>query len=326
MKENSLEAKGIRALAREIRISLQALYGEREAAGMAWIILEHITGNRRQQLMIRGDEPPEARQLNAISQILQELLKGKPLQYVLGETEFYGLKFKVAPSVLIPRQETEELVHWIIQREAASGSPLTTGDNATAAGRPVTAAGEAARRVGEVAGKLPVSLLDVGTGSGCIVIALKKNLRGAEAWACDISEKALKLASENASLNEAEITFKQADILDERSWDLFPSFDIIVSNPPYVTESEKAAMAANVLDHEPHLALFVENDDPLRFYRAIARFAMQKLRPGGLLYFEINEAFGPQTLELLRETGFRHINLRKDLNGKDRMVQVLSSL
>ncbi|QEC53218.1 release factor glutamine methyltransferase [Anseongella ginsenosidimutans] len=319
MKENSLQGKAIRALAREIRASLQTLYEEREAAGLAWIILENITGSRREQIMIRGDEPPDAGQLNAISQILQELMKGKPLQYVLGETEFYGLKFKVTPSVLIPRQETEELVQWILQTEAASGSPLTAGK--TSAATAVTTMGGTTRMAGEAAGKLPLSLLDVGTGSGCIAIALKKNLSGAEAWACDISDKALKLASENASLNEAEIRFEHADILDEQTWGRFPSFDIIVSNPPYVTESEKTAMAVNVLDHEPHLALFVGNDDPLRFYRAIANFALQKLRPGGSLYFEINEAFGPQTLELLRETSFQHISLQKDLNGKDRMVR-----
>ena len=289
MEEYTLQAKQITDLAREIRAFLQTIYSEREAAGMAWIILEHVTANRRAQLMTQAEASLTAEQHDAAENIVVRLMKGQPLQYVLGETHFYGLKLKVAPSVLIPRQETEELVDWITRK---------AGDKAE-------------------------DILDIGTGSGCIAIALSKNLPQARVWACDISEKALELARENARLNQAEISFKQADILDEASPEAFPPFDIIVSNPPYVTDSEKKSMAANVLDHEPHLALFVEDSDPLCFYRAIAAFALRKLRPGGQLYFEINEAFGLQVLALLRQSGFQHVELRKDLNGKDRMVRAV---
>lgn len=279
-----------------MRQALEGVYGEREAGAMAWIAAEHVTGCERGRLMT-GEQLPEA-QTDRLREVLEGLLAGRPLQYLLGETEFFGLKLKVNPSVLIPRQETEELVDWIIKtrldRDLPSGS--------------------------EKAG-----YLDIGTGSGCIAIALKKQLPDAGVWACDVSEGALQLAGENARRNSTAVSFKQADILDAETWHDFPSFDVIVSNPPYVTTAEKELMTSNVVDHEPHLALFVENDDPLLFYRQIAAFARRKLRSGGLLFFEINESYGAETCELLRKAGFQNIELRKDLNGKDRMIKAGNS-
>ncbi|MFS8615657.1 MAG: peptide chain release factor N(5)-glutamine methyltransferase [Solitalea sp.] len=283
----------IRESARAMCRALEALYEPREAEALTWIVLEHLTGLRRSQLTAGQTAALSSRQREGLRDTLEQLLAGKPLQYILGTTSFYGLTLQVNPSVLIPRQETEELVHWILHSD------------------------------------LPPSpaILDIGTGSGCIAIALKKNRPGgreaATVWACDVSAEALDVASENARTNDVDITFKSADILNERSWEEFPLFDVIVSNPPYVTQAEQELMHRNVLEHEPHLALFAPDEAPLLFYSRITAFARQKLRAGGRLYFEINEAFGPPVLDLLQQAGFRQAELRKDLNGRDRMVRAL---
>lgn len=287
--------RDIKEVALEMNDALEMVYGAREAGAMTWIILEHLTGYRP-GLPLNGESkvlPGDKR--DSLQEIIDRVLDGEPLQYVLGETEFYGLRLRVTPDVLIPRQETEELVDLILKSNAAFEWKSGPGP----------------------------SVLDIGTGSGCIAIALKKNLAlttGSQVWACDVSVKALDIARENARLNLANVLFKPADILDRNSWKQFPVYDIIVSNPPYVTVSEQRSMARNVVEHEPHLALFVEDEDPLIFYREIARFARQKLRAGGTVYFEINEAYGYQVLDLLEQAGFRHTILRKDLNGKDRMI------
>lgn len=222
---------------------------------------------------------------------IDRLKKYEPIQYILGDTEFYGLKFKVNPSVLIPRPETEELVNWIVNchSEQSKASEF--------------------------------KILDIGTGSGCIAISLAKNLPNAKVFALDISEKALKIASQNAENNDVSIEFIQADILDWDFGDL--QFDVIVSNPPYVRELEKEAMSANVLNHEPHLALFVEDDDALLFYRKITEVASNILRPKGQLYFEINENLGDTTKELLLDSSYNSIELKKDIFEKDRMIKAI---
>jgi release factor glutamine methyltransferase len=225
--------------------------------------------------------------------ILKSLKTGKPLQYVIGETEFYGLTFKVNPSVLIPRPETEELVEWILSDIRKS----------------------------EISPE-EIKIIDIGTGSGCIPISLKINLPDAKLYAVDVSLEALEVSRQNSALNNASIYYVQDDILNPTSEELKNErFEIIVSNPPYVLEAEKPKILPNVLDHEPHLALFVPNDDPLIFYKAIADFAIKNSDINVALYLEINENLGEETVKLLEQKGFNNIELRKDLSGKDRMIR-----
>jgi len=215
---------------------------------------------------------------------LCQLEKDVPIQYIIGETEFYGLKFRLTPDVLIPRPETEELVDWII-KETAKGK---------------------------------ISILDIGTGSGCIAISLAKHFPEAKVSAIDISSIALAVAEENARLNQVQVDFLQVDVLNDEIPDKL--WDVIVSNPPYVRNSEKEEMQANVLDYEPHTALFVTDEEPLLFYRKIAEISKIHLVPNGNLYFEINEAYGMEVIKLLETLGFKKVTLKKDFFGKDRMV------
>jgi release factor glutamine methyltransferase len=218
---------------------------------------------------------------------LCQLEKDVPIQYILGETEFYGLKFRLTPDVLIPRPETEELVDWII-KETAPGK---------------------------------ISILDIGTGSGCIAINLAKHFPDAKVFAIDISSKALAVAEENARLNQVQVDFFQVDVLNDAIPDKL--WDVIVSNPPYVRNSEKEKMQANVLDYEPHTALFVTDEEPLLFYRKIAEISKTHLVPNGSLYFEINEAYGMEVIKLLEALAYNKVKLKKDFFGKDRMVSAV---
>lgn len=222
--------------------------------------------------------------------LLTELRRARPVQYILGQTLFCELPFHVREGVLIPRPETEELVRWIVE-DAANAHPLT-----------------------------PPRLLDIGTGSGCIAVSAARLLtpQGAKVSAVDVSPLALAVAAENAALNGVNVEFRACDILTQQPSGLY---DIVVSNPPYVTRSEAPMMEANVLRHEPELALFVDDADPLLFYRTIARRSLTLLPTGGLLYFEINERFSGQTTEMLRQLGYRDITLRHDLFQKPRMVR-----
>ncbi len=216
-------------------------------------------------------------------------MQHQPVQYVLHEAWFYGMKLYVDEHVLIPRPETEELVEWMLKDAETN--------------------------------KQPINILDIGTGSGCIPIALKKNMPAAEVWAVDISNEALLVAQRNADTQQTSITFQQADILNKPYPSVLPTFDVIVSNPPYIPLSDKTAMHPNVLQHEPHLALFVANEDPFLFYNAIVDFAQSHLNPGGSLYFEIHEAMGEQVKQLLTQKGFINAQVKKDMQGKDRMVK-----
>ena len=220
-----------------------------------------------------------------LRQIQQRLLQGEPVQYVLGEAQFCGRSFHVGHGVLIPRPETEELCRLIVKEAKA-----TPG----------------------------MSVLDIGTGSGCIACTLAAELPGAQVSAWDISESALKIARENARRTAVSVSFQQVDILAEKP---DASFDLIVSNPPYICESERATMLPNVLEHEPEEALFVPDDDPLRFYRAIGHFALHALKADGLLLLEINERQGAATKDLLSGIGFPHIIIYKDQFGKDRFIK-----
>ena len=268
-----------------IKNELKSIYPSREIESISYILLEHILKYSKIEIRLNRSNHIEQAHLDKIRECVEELKSHKPIQYVIGETEFYELRFKVNPYTLIPRPETEELVHTII------------GENTQ--------------------DKLRV--LDIGTGSGCIPISLAKNLNQAKVYTTDISSEAIETAKENATINNVEVEFYNRDIL---KWTDFAwgEFDIIVSNPPYVMESEKEKMEKNVLDHEPHLALFVADIDPLLFYRTIADFALSHLRKDGKLYFEINESLGNDMVELLDAKGFSEIRLIKDINGKNRML------
>jgi release factor glutamine methyltransferase len=229
------------------------------------------------------------------NEILLRLISGEPVQYVIGEADFFGFKFKVNPSVLIPRQETEELVVWVLEA-LRSFSPLSSP-----------------------------RLLDIGLGSGCIGITLKKKWPGLQLFGLEKSPSALALAMENAekilSAGVSSPQFMQGDILYSGDWGKFPSIDLVVSNPPYIPYSEKNLVPDHVLAHEPALALFVDDPDPLLFYRTIAAFSMEKLNAGGMLFFECNEFNAPEVAVLLQRKGFSAVELRKDLAGAERMVK-----
>lgn len=269
---------------------LYSIYGEGEANSIARIVFEDAF--KMYDLASQRKFPKE--HLGYLNEIQGRLIQHEPVQYILGEADFYGYKFKVNPDVLIPRQETEELVFWI------------------------------KNTVEELFRKNVIKMLDVGTGSGCIPISLKKLLQNVEVHALDISQGAIKIGKENALRNKVEINFLHQDILDTAGWESLPEFDIIVSNPPYIPYRESDLMPENVKQFEPHLALFVENEDPIIFYKMIAKFAKRNLRKGGFLFFEINEFNAPEVLSMLQNNGFTEVILKQDLDGKDRMIRVKS--
>ena len=273
--------------------AISSLYEETEAKSLARLSMNHVSKiDRAKYLSIKEDKMPE-KQLLAFIAIQEELKTGRPLQYILGETEFYGLKFLVNPDVLIPRPETEELVDWVlITLRGIEKNPFD------------------------------LKILDIGTGSGCIPVSIKKFFPEPEVYALDISTGALSAARQNALLNETELHFIHDDILNPLSEILLnKKFDFIISNPPYVIISEKDLMLSNVVDYEPHTALFVSDSDPLQFYNKIADFSLSNLQNDGCLFLEINENLGKQTCILLADKGFKNIELRQDIRGKDRMIK-----
>ena len=266
---------------------LSPCYRKQEIESIRKLILEKVLGLSRLGVHLNQHETISAANLTQIKEITDRLIRFEPIQYILGETEFYGSILKVNPAVLIPRPETEELVDWIIREN----------------------------------NQLAPSILDIGTGSGCIPISLVKKIPGAAAEGWDISTDALKVAKENAESNHVSIDFYYADVLNLDYPSKIEKYDIIVSNPPYVTTAEQLLMERNVMDFEPHSALFVPDADPLIFYRAIANLAIHHLNQQGNLYFEINEKYGNEVSDLLSLKGFRNIRIKKDINGKDRMVK-----
>ena len=290
---------------------LKTLYPPEEIRSIIRLVLESVCSlSYHQQILCKDKQIPE-NEKKQISEIIYRLKKMEPLQYILGKTEFYSIPLHVNPSVLIPRPETEELVDLIIKHQFSILNrhcevPLF--------------------RNGKNRSNL-FSILDVGTGSGCLAIALSKHIPNASVTAIDISEAALQTATENALLNKTSIRFIQADILNPKKTASFipETFDLIVSNPPYIKEDEKASMNVNVLDYEPRLALFVPNEDPLCYYNAIADFAMQKLTPGGTLFFEINPQCVSLLIDLLHEKGFTQTEAIRDLSGKNRFMKVVFS-
>ncbi|WP_178985738.1 peptide chain release factor N(5)-glutamine methyltransferase [Winogradskyella helgolandensis] len=275
---------------------LDTIYGKDEVDSFFYLCTEHYLNVPRIQLTLEPEFTIIKSETDTFFKTLEDLKQQKPIQYILGETEFYGLPFKVNDNVLIPRPETEELVDLIIKCHT-----------------------ERSRSAHE-----NLKILDIGTGSGCIAISLAKNLPNAEVYALDISKEALKVAKQNAELNKVNINFIEASILDNTchsALDAEFNFDVIVSNPPYVRNLEKQEIQPNVLDNEPHLALFVEDDNPLLFYKAITNFAIKKLNDKGNLYFEINQYLGEESKALLTDTEFENVELLKDLNGNDRMLK-----
>ena len=274
-----------------IQSELQGLYPEKEIRSFTQLIIEKLTGFSRTEIIVNKNTLFSEKQRIEIETFIEKLKNFVPIQYILGETEFYGLTFSVNNSVLIPRPETEELVDWIIK---------------------------------DVDNNANCYILDIGTGSGCIAISLKHKFSNSTVDAFDISEEALETALENAERNNLEVNFMNIDILTTPNFDM--KWDLIVSNPPYVLENEKEAMLPNVLENEPHVALFVPDNDPMLFYRKIAEFAQSHLQHNGKLYFEINRQYGKSTVDLLTEMGFTDIELRKDIFGNDRMIKSVYSL
>lgn len=260
-----------------------------EAESFFYIILEDLQQLKRVDLALNPDLSLSEEQLNQWNAYLAQLKLEIPVQYVLGKTNFFGLDFEVNPAVLIPRPETEELVDWIIESQKENSKDQN------------------------------LRIIDIGTGSGCIAISLAKNIPNAQVTALDVSVDALATAQKNAQNNKVDIAFKNQNILETN--DLQERFDVIVSNPPYVRDLEKVEIKKNVLDYEPHLALFVENENALIFYKKIAELAQKNLKPNGFLFFEINQYLGREMIGMLEEMGFKNIILKKDIYGNDRMIR-----
>lgn len=279
----------IRDIARFFRDELQDLYAAGELETIIRYCFEEFLDKPHFDLRQHGDDTVSESELLKFSFAVKDLKNEKPLQYIFGKADFFGLKLKVNGHVLIPRPETEELVDLIISDLKDTG------------GTP--------------------QIADIGTGSGCIALALKKNLPQAMLHAMDISEEALEVARENALINRLEISFIADDILKPRSGFEPDTFDVIVSNPPYIRLSEKEKMSRNVLAYEPHIALFVDDPDPLLFYSRIADFALRTLKRDGAVYFEINEQLGNETRQLMENKGFKNIRLLKDMSDKNRILR-----
>lgn len=277
---------------------LQTIQEESEIESFFFILTEYLFNLKRIDISLNPDFEVSETDLEKWKTIISELKTEKPIQYITGEAWFYGYRFEVNENTLIPRPETEELVEWIIESQKSKVKSQK------------------------------ISILDIGTGSGCIPISLKKEIPNAIVSAIDVSEKALEMARKNAVDNEVEVHFILQNILEIDTLNELPisnfqfqtEFDVIVSNPPYVRNLEKQEIKKNVLDYEPHLALFVEDSDALLFYRKIAQLALTSLTPNGKLFFEINQYLGKETVELLENLGFKNIELRKDFVGNDRMI------
>ena len=271
---------------------LSPFYPKTEIDTFFFLLIEEKLNLKRIDVVLKHDFIISKDDLNFLQHALKRLKNEEPIQYILGKTEFYGLPFLVDKNTLIPRPETEELVEWILAEASKFESSKTS----------------------------EFSILDIGTGTGCIPISLAKNLSNSKISGIDISSEALKIAKQNAKMNHVDIDFLEIDIL--KTTILSKTYDIIVSNPPYIRELEKVEIQNNVLENEPHLALFVDNENPLIFYNKIADLAKNHLTENGLLFFEINQYLGNETIEMLKEKGFKNIELRNDLFGNNRMIRV----
>ena len=274
----------VNRIAKHIKENLGSYYPAGEVSAFTRIIATEMLGIPQMTFFLKDNIELTHEQEATLEDAIKRLQKYEPIQYIQGYSDFCGLRFKVTPATLIPRPETSELVEWIASE--------ATGNE---------------------------RILDIGTGSGCIAVSLANKLPDSKVTAWDISPEALAVATENSRSNGTEVTFKQVDILAYRPEE--KQFDIIVCNPPYIKENEKSAMHSNVLNWEPHTALFVPDSDPLLFYRTIAKKGLTLLKPGGTLYFEINRAHGAETVEMLAGLGYTGIELRKDFAENDRMIK-----
>lgn len=267
---------------------LRTIYSEGEAGQITDWLMENLTGSKKAERMLYKNADITSKEEVLLRQYTERLLQHEPVQYILNESWFCGLRFYVDKNVLVPRPETEELVEWVVSNC-----------------------------------KFPVDqlrILDIGSGSGCISVSLKRRIRRAEVWGCDVSDAALAVAKKNAESLGTDVNFVQLDFLDSTTWQLLPSFDIIISNPPYIPAKDKKDMQPNVLLHEPATALFVPDNDPLVFYKAIAEFGKTHLNNAGSLFTEIHESLGERTLEIFKSAGYKS-ELKKDMQQKDRMIR-----
>ena len=290
----------IKSLKTHFFSELQTIQEDSEIESFFFILTEFLHNLKRIDVSLHPDFEITESYFKKWQTIISELKTEKPIQYITGEAWFYGLRFEVNENTLIPRPETEELVEWIVESQKSKVENLNIQKSNN------------------------LTILDIGTGSGCIPIALKNEISNAQVSAIDISEKALEMARKNAFDNQVEVNFIHQDILTSQHLNLSTSqpllFDVIVSNPPYVRNLEKQEIKKNVLDYEPHLALFVADSDALLFYRKIAQLALKSLSPNGKLFFEINQYLGKETVALVEQLGFKNIELRKDFMGNDRMI------
>lgn len=270
---------------------LTDVYEANEAMNITELVLEHVTGFTKIQQIRKFNAVLTEEQIVRLSKISDRLKLNEPVQYIIGEAWFAGMKLKVNKNVLIPRPETEELVEWIV-----ADSRMLHED---------------------------LKIIDIGTGSGCIPISLKKKIPEASVSAIDVCSEAIFTATENAVTFETDIEFTLVDFLDENKWKELSEYDVIVSNPPYVLQSEKESMMERVINHEPHLALFVPDNDALLFYRKLADFSKSHLKPGAAIYVEINEGLGKEVQELFQSKGFNQVALKKDMQGKERMLKAV---
>jgi len=293
---------------KKIKEQLCSIYEQSESANIALLVLEDCTGLTGTDLLMNKERLLSTEEEEKLESHVKRLLNHEPIQYIMQKAWFYGLELYVDSNVLIPRPETEELVDWIVKDIKAKGFDVF----------------EKAPTDADVTKQLKI--LDVGAGSGCIALALKKAMPKAEVWGCDVSEKALNVARRNGSDLNIRVDFQGIDFLDEMQQKFLPTVDIIVSNPPYIPFNEKVTMHANVVDHEPHTALFVPDNDALIFYRSIAHFAEKRLYKGGSIYLEIHENLSDGVVEVFKNSGYTDIVVRKDMQGKNRMVKITSVL
>ncbi len=295
---------------------LKIIYDERESANIADWVFESITNSKRLDRILDKQKQLSNSKIKELNTALQKLLAHKPVQYVLGEAWFYKMKLFVNEHVLIPRPETEELVEWVVEDVRGTGYDIRSVEDVRGTGYDVRSKKSIniQHRTSNI-----VHILDIGTGSGCIAIALKKELPDAEIFAIDVSEEALHVAKKNAENKNAPINFLQIDFLNEGSCTSLPLFNIIISNPPYIPENEKSKLAKNVVDHEPHIALFVKNDYPFIFYKEIVFFAERHLIQTGKIFVEVHENYAKEVQQIFADKNFT-TEIRKDIYGRERMV------
>ena len=287
-----------------VKEQLKGIYQEQEAINITDLAIEHVTGLLKTQRVSKKQTELSESQFSQLQKDLQRLKSNEPIQYVMNKSWFYGMELYVDKNVLIPRPETEEMVEWIISDLKASGKDVFI------------------RRSMEADETTQLKILDVGTGSGCIALALKKAMPKAEVWGCDVSEEALNVARRNGSTLNIRVDFQGLNFLDEAQQKHLPTVDIIVSNPPYVPLKDKEQMQPNVVAHEPHTALFVPDNDPLVFYKALAEFGKKRLYESGTIYMEIHEGLANEVVTVFNKQGYSNIELKKDMQRKDRMVKV----